>query len=195
MVRLVKQTPFSYAVTALSVALLVYISAAGDATMTTDALIAVVLAVSGLVLSQAGGLMKTESEPQEREAVSAAPWVVIDLLVIFSLNYFVPRVPLSLVSLIGSNLNVGIAFQVLEAVAEEQFFRGFFLNFFLSRVDPYTAIVADGALFGVYHFFVYGYSPNLIVLVMMAGMVLAYSDWRLGNIDASMIAHVLNNLF
>lgn len=175
-------------------ALLVYISASGESALTTDALIAEFLTISGLVLSQAGGLMKTESESGERAAVNAAPWVVLDLLVIFSLNYFIPRVPLSLVSAVAGNVNVGVAFRLLEAVAEEQFFRGFFLNFFLSRVDPYTAIVADGVLFGAYHLFVYGYSPSLILLVIMAGIVLAYSDWRLGTLDASLIAHVVNNL-
>ncbi len=184
----------SYYAAALAVGLLIYISASGIATLTQDALIAVALALSGIALSQFGGLFKTDRETTESDISSSTPWIVVDLVVIFSLSYFIPRVPLSLVSVLSGNVNTAIAFNVLEAVSEELFFRGFWMNLFLSKMDPYTAIVADGILFGIYHFYVYGYSPSLILLVMMSGMVLAYSDWRTRKLAPSLISHIINNL-
>lgn len=192
--RYVRQDAISYTATALAVALLVYIAVAGIAALTTDAIIACILALSGPALSSYGGFFKRDSEPVQQVAASSGVWVAVDLAVIFSLNYFIPRTPLSLASTIGNNLSVQLAFNALEAIAEEQFFRGFWLNLFLSRVDPYTACVADGIFFGIYHFFVYGYSSSLILLVMLSGMILAYSDWRTGNLAPSLISHVVNNL-
>lgn len=194
MTRLVQQSTVSYTATVVAVMLLVYIAAAQIPVLTTDAIIATLLALSGPLLSKFGGFYRNDSEPAEQAIGNALPWAVFDLAVIFSLGYFIPRTPLDIQSVVQGNLNVRLAFNVLEAVAEEQFFRAFLLNFLLSRVDPYTSVVADGLFFGIYHFFVYGYSANLILLVMFSGMALAYSDWRQGTLAPSLIAHVVNNL-
>lgn len=86
-----------------------------------------------------------------------------------------------------------ITFGVCMAVAEEQFFRGALLNFLLPR-GALFAVAGSGAMFYVYHFFVYAGNQAALLYVFAAGLILAYVTVRTGRISPAILAHVVNNV-
>lgn len=106
---------------------------------------------------------------------------------------FLPR-GVSLSSLSSSNAaTLAILAGTLAAIAEETFFRYGVANQFSKLVGKFGSIILSGLFFGVMHVFAY---PVLavIVIIWIAGMILAYIDFRTGLLSVSMVAHIGNNL-
>jgi len=99
---------------------------------------------------------------------------------------FIIGVELSIVSL--------RLFAALMAICEEQFFRGFFTNFFLKIFNnPYVAAGLSGVVFAIYHFRVYGTS-NAFFYVIISGFALSYVAIKSGRLSPCILAHVINNI-
>ncbi|MDE2233802.1 MAG: CPBP family intramembrane metalloprotease [Patescibacteria group bacterium] len=122
------------------------------------------------------------------------------ILGFFVLNLIVPQLPhgLSSTNVQGYQPFTILLFSLDMAIAEEQIFRGFFVNYlafskFGPHFKPNYAAVIDGAVFGVYHWGVYGGDPSAIIIVAGAGMVMSAVDLSTGRLLPSTIAHLINN--
>lgn len=88
-----------------------------------------------------------------------------------------------------------IAYGVLMAIAEEQFFRGFITDLFLSRIkQSFVAIFLAGATFAVYHIARYAVEPEAMIYVLAGGVILSWVAYRSRRLSPGMVAHVINNL-
>jgi len=82
----------------------------------------------------------------------------------------------------------------LMAVAEENFFRGIFLQFF-SPFGMGPSISATALIGIIYHLRVYGsVSGNGLYFVGIAWIVFGYVAWRTKRISPLIIAHLINNV-
>ena len=106
----------------------------------------------------------------------------------FTQNYFSPQ---TVVQLSGLD---AVTYGVLMAVAEEQFFRGALVNFLFARLGSLPAVAGSGAIFAVYHFFVYAGSQSALLYVLGGGLLLAYVTVRSGRISPAILSHVCNNI-
>ena len=123
----------------------------------------------------------------------------------FGLSLFVPILPTYAREFLGSaslstvplNVAFGVSqlFVLLIAVSEEQFFRGFIVNF-LGKLGSFGASLISAVLFAGYHLAAYGGQifPTVFI-VGGAGFVLAQVDIRTGSITPSLLGHVVNNAF
>lgn len=78
---------------------------------------------------------------------------------------------------------------VLAPVFEELFFRGLFYPALRRRLGPTSAIVLNGAIFGIIHF-----QPLFMLSLILVGIVLAYLYEKTDSLAAPIIAHALYNL-
>lgn len=84
----------------------------------------------------------------------------------------------------------------LFAVSEERFFRGFITPFLMWKLGmPMPANLGSGAIFSIYHFNVYGSSPDKLIYVFIAGAILSYVTLKSGRIVPAKLAHIANNVF
>jgi len=81
----------------------------------------------------------------------------------------------------------------LMAVAEENFFRGIFLQFF-SSFGMGPSISATAMIGVIYHLRVYGASDSGLYYVGIAWIVFGYAAWRTKRISPLIVAHVINNI-
>jgi membrane protease YdiL (CAAX protease family) len=105
-----------------------------------------------------------------------------------STRLFVPRQSMSMLAVDA------VMYGVLIAVAEEQMFRGAILQFLGTQLPRMGAILAAGAIFGVYHFSVYRSSPDSLMYVFGAGVILSWVAARTGRLSPTILAHVANNV-
>jgi CAAX protease family protein len=90
----------------------------------------------------------------------------------------------------GGYLVIAIVVMVILApIFEELFFRGLFYPALRRRVGPRSAIVLNGAIFGVIHF-----QPLSMLSLILVGIVLAYLYEKTDSLAAPIIAHSLYNL-
>ncbi len=123
-------------------------------------------------------------------------FVMIALLAFIALDTWAPRIiPVSLSTIPGSNvLTITVLSVILAGIAEEVLFRFGATNVFaVLGKSVYSAIVASGAFFAIYHIAVY---PNLSTLVIVgaSGSILALVDFLTQRLSTSIIAHTSNNL-
>lgn len=81
---------------------------------------------------------------------------------------------------------------MIMAVAEEQFFRGVFLQFF-SVWGRWIAIVITTIIGVVYHFRVYGMMPGGLLFVFSAWFCFSYIAWKTQRLSPLICAHLINN--
>jgi membrane protease YdiL (CAAX protease family) len=192
----------------LGVVLFVFMATFGG-TLGFDALVALAMIFAGDFLEKRFAVDADDTdEPDDgEEDLKIARWVAATLVVFLALNLVVPAIPPSVSSAISSIqlstvsttpldsvATVSRAFGVLIAIAEERFFRKAFGNVFISKSDPITGSVADGALFAVAHAAVYGDALTSIFVVFGAGIFMCYADYRTRRVSTSEICHVLNNV-
>ncbi|NVM21655.1 MAG: CPBP family intramembrane metalloprotease [Desulfobacterales bacterium] len=158
-------------------------------------LIPTILLLSGLVLQM---YMKQKIEHdvtlEPHEAKNILLYTLIALVGIglgslVSEGLFKPPQPLALSvydqAMIGS----------FYAISEERFFRGAFTSFLTWKIKfGMVANVGSGLIFGVYHFAVYGSSPDKIMYVVFAGLILSYVVLKSGRLTPAILAHLGNNL-
>lgn len=77
---------------------------------------------------------------------------------------------------------------VTPALCEEFFFRGFLLSGLSSRLTKWSAILAAGAIFGVYHFLV-----ERMPLTMLLGILLGYLCWQSRSLLPGILVHLMHN--
>ena len=145
--------------------------------------------------------IEEDTSIDDEEAGSITYFTLLALLGIGVGSLFVSRTLFILPATIGQNTNsmvlgifsLNVLHACLMAVAEENFFRGVFLQFF----SPFGmgASISATALIGIiYHLRVYGtVSGNGLYFVGIAWIVFGYVAWRTKRISPLIIAHVLNN--
>jgi len=119
-------------------------------------------------------------------------YTIVCLAAISITSFFVSIVPeITSMQLTGFDT---LLYGVLMAVAEEQFFRGAVLSFFLSVTAPVMAIMGSAAIFTVYHLAVYGTDLATLTYVFVGGAVLSWAVYRSRRLSPSMTAHIANNI-
>ena len=188
----IRQDPISLAASAIAITELVFLSVfPGD--LQTDRIIAALILVSGLVMQRYFKIDAQEGiDSQGRSNIFV--YSAIAVVIFFILNIYVPKLPLSVEAVIGTNVVPDKMFELLIAVSEEQFFRGFLGNLLITRTNAGIGIFMDGLIFMVYHFAVYGSSASSLGIVFGAGITLMFIDWKTGRVSPSILAHVINNL-
>ena len=189
----IAQDPISLLASAIAITELIFLSVfPGD--LQTDSIIAAVILISGLVMQR---YFKVDAQEgiDEKGKQNIFIYSAVAVVIFFVLNIYVPKLPLSVASVIGSSGVVPAKmFELLIAVAEEQFFRGFLANLLITRTNAGIGIFLDGAIFAIYHFAVYGNSGTDLAIVFGAGITLSFIDYKTGRVSPSIIAHVINNL-
>jgi membrane protease YdiL (CAAX protease family) len=188
----IKQDATSLIASAIAITELVFLSVfPGD--LQTDSVIAALILIAGLVMQRYFHLDAQEGT-DDRGAQNIFVYSAMAVVVFLALNLYVPKLPLSVTAVIGTQLVPDKMFELLIAVAEEQFFRGFLANLLITRTNAGLGILMDGAIFAVYHFAVYGSSASDLGIVFGAGITLAFIDWKTGRVSPSIVGHVINNL-
>jgi membrane protease YdiL (CAAX protease family) len=89
----------------------------------------------------------------------------------------------------------GIAYVVLMAISEEQFFRGFILDLLLSKFTrKIVAVILAGLIFVTYHIAMYGTDADAMLYVLAGGVILSWVAYRSRRLSPGMIAHIFNNV-
>ena len=189
----IKHDPISLVASAIAITELVFLSVfPGD--LQTDSILAALILISGLVMQRYFHIDAQEGLPESAQK-NVFVYSAVAVVIFFVLNIYVPKLPLSVAPIISqSGVVPAKMFELLIAVAEEQFFRGFLANLLITRTTASLGIFMDGAIFSIYHFAVYGTSGTDLAIVFGAGITLSFIDWRTGRVSPSIIAHVINNL-
>ena len=80
------------------------------------------------------------------------------------------------------------------AIAEEEFFRGFLLNFVAKTRSPPEAFLVSSLIFSTFHLAVYGTRPELLIYVFTSGMILSFISWKTQHVTTGMLAHMAVNM-
>ena len=188
----IKQDPISLIASAIAITELVFLSVfPGD--LQIDSIIAILILISGLVMQR---YFKVDAQEGIDDKAKSQVFVYssVAVVIFFILNIYVPKLPLSVESVIGNAFLPDKMFELLIAVAEEQFFRGFLANLLITRTNAGIGILMDAIIFAVYHLAVYGNSPADLGIIFGAGLTLAFIDYKTGRVSPSIIGHVINNL-
>jgi membrane protease YdiL (CAAX protease family) len=110
---------------------------------------------------------------------------------LFAENLFLPQVPQQILS-IGLPM-VSVAFSVLMAISETQFFQGEFLDL-LSMKTMGFAMLISSLIFTSFHWKIYGTSEESLLYVFVGGLMLAFAAWRTKRVVPAMLAHIINNV-
>ncbi len=84
--------------------------------------------------------------------------------------------------------SVFLLIALVPALCEELLFRGFLLSGLGSAAKKWTAILVAGAVFGVFHFFLFKFPVTFVL-----GILLGYLCWQSRSILPGIIAHFLHN--
>lgn len=91
-------------------------------------------------------------------------------------------------------LGLLLAIQVIPAVVEEFFFRGYLFSALRKTINPWLAILASGFLFGIFHLVTEAsFGMERFLPSTLLGIVLGWICWRSGSVFPSMIMHALHN--
>jgi len=86
------------------------------------------------------------------------------------------------------------ALAVVPGIAEEFFFRGYFLGAIRGRLPAWGAILLSAVVFGLFHASAGGLiAAERIVSSMLLGMALGWICWLTGSVYPGMVTHVLHN--
>jgi len=77
---------------------------------------------------------------------------------------------------------------VVPAVCEELLFRGFLLSGLSAGMRKWPAIIAAGAIFGVFHFIL-----DRVPITALMGILLGYICWQSRSIFPGMLVHAMHN--
>lgn len=205
MTAIVRQDAISKFFTYLSTSELLAVATFGGQLLLIS-LLAIAIALVGLENQRL--LFKGQIPEQPVNAVRATNYLgyaAAGVSVFFGMALFVPLLPTfarqflqsPTLSAIPLNVAFGVSqlFVLLIAVAEEQFFRGFIVNF-AGKLGGIGAALISAISFGAYHIAAYGGEifPTIFI-VGGAGFVLATIDIRTGSITPSLLGHVINNAF
>lgn len=187
MVYQVKQDFISISFILIAMIIFFY-SATWSGDMAFKAIIGVVLLIGGLVFAFILGYSQV--------APVGSKVFIFSLLAfgaIMVTNLVVKLFPTQAATTAASGPISWALFSVLIAISEEQWFRGAITPFMVNSVGVILGSVMAGAVFGIYHFAVYGDQPTALMVVTMAGIMLSYLAIESKSITPGMIAHASNN--
>lgn len=78
-------------------------------------------------------------------------------------------------------------------VSEEQFFRAFFGNLFISKAGLALGLLVNGLLFAGFHIAVDGLNYYTLTIIAVSGMTLTWVDFMTKSVVTSILAHITNN--
>lgn len=135
-----------------------------------------------------------EHEDEHKALREIGFYTALALFGVFLIGYAVNYVLLSVTQLGLTGINA-VLYSALIAVAEEQFFRAFILDWLLSRIAlPMVAVFFNAVLFMGYHFARYGTDLNALGYVLGGGLILGLVAYKSKRISPCMAAHVINNV-
>jgi membrane protease YdiL (CAAX protease family) len=163
-------------------------------TPTTIIIFPALLLLSGLVMER---FLERKFEAVEDTVTSPSTqrevlkYTLIALVGIFFMGFLVKvTFPLEL-----SGYDI-IIYGFVIGVAEEQFFRGFLLDFFLAYLpSAIMALLASAVSFMIFHFGVMGTAYDSLMYVFAGGLILSWVAYKSRRISPSMIAHGGNNVY
>jgi hypothetical protein len=121
---------------------------------------------------------------------------VVALFGVFLVNQALNLHPLAVSS--GLTGFYAFLFEVLIGIAEEEFFRGFATDWFLTSIKtrwyPFDAIALGGGFFTIYHFAVYGTVFSNLLYVFGGGCIISWTAYHSRHISPCMTGHMLNNV-
>ena len=189
---IIRQDSLSKILIIISVSLLLFMSTF-NVELLTKSLFAVSLILGGLTLSLITKEYSEDNNIDLGERNQIFIYSIIALGTVLFLSTIVPAIPL--VELAQIPFSIIVLFGLLIAVAEEVFFRGFLLNFLIGKAGNIFGIFGSALIFAIYHLNVYGTSPQNLIFVFGAGIILGFIAFRSRRVSTVMIAHIMNNLF
>ena len=138
-----------------------------------------------------------EKKREETPARDRGSWKEIAFYTVMALlGFYLTSFGVSHMSMAINAVNFsGIAYVTLMAIAEEQFFRGFITDLFLTKLtQPYLAILMSGGTFAIYHIARYGTQADAMIYVFVGGIILSWVAYKSRRLSPGMIAHVINNI-
>ena len=135
-----------------------------------------------------------ETENQGKALPQIGLYTVAALFGVFLTGYAVNYVLLSITQLGLTGVNA-ILYSALIAIAEEQFFRAFILDWMLVRIaQPMVAVFFNAVLFMGYHFARYGTNLNALGYVLGGGFILGWVAYKSQRVSPTMLGHLANNV-
>lgn len=173
---------------------------------TTVVLFPVILLVTGLTME----FLIERKHPEEDDHIDSNErntimiYTIVSILAMFTTGFFVNwtfEIPTQSVTFIFAGFNA-LAYTVLIAIAEEQFFRGFITDGLLTlcqkirilNLSPFFPLMLSAGIFCAYHIARYGTSPDALVYVYIGGFILSFVAYRTRRLSPTMFAHVFNNI-
>lgn len=198
---------------ALSSSMLIFIFLSGESftsPLAFGTFVAIILMVMGLAGSVLFGFEGEEKALNEKAALSIGLGFLIAVVGFILFNAFIPALsivsPQSVVAVktffgtfdlsiagIEAGASAFIFAVILIPTAEENFFRGFFANLFISRTGKFVGIILASTVFMILHIPAYGYNFFTLGIIFMDGIVIAAVDVETGRISTGILAHVGNN--
>lgn len=125
-------------------------------------------------------------------------YTILALFAVFLVSEAISVLPLAMN--FGLTGIYALLFEALMGIAEEEFFRGFVLDYLLTslpeneRFGPWPTLFASAGIFAVYHLAVYGTVISSLIYVLMGGLILSWTAYHTRHISPCMAGHVLNNV-
>ena len=118
-------------------------------------------------------------------------YTVMALLGFYLTSFGVSQLPMS----IQLPTFTALAYVILMAIAEEQFFRGFITDLFLAKLShPYQALLMSGTTFAIYHIARYGTQADAMIYVFAGGIILSWVAYKSRRLSPGMNGHIINNV-
>jgi len=170
-----------------AIIIFMYASTFVGTNVASQALFAVSLLTSGLLLTIVLTKIRIDTRFNVNELAVMMNWLLICMGAILIVNKiaFIRWE----VSPMPANL-----FAVLIAISEEVFFRVFLTTWFYMLAGKFFAIFLSSTAWSVYHFAVYGSDLVVIGVILVAGFVLGYAYVESRRASVPMLAHALINL-
>jgi len=177
---------------------LIFTYAQADILLATKALGMIMFMIVGIVLHMVfmGGINIHFTLPLKK-LYSLIMYISIGLILVFATQYIV--VKSSPLIFTATEMFVKM-FYMIAGVAEEFFFRFYLftvmitkIKFFPGQSEFILVAVVNSLLFMIYHFYIYGTDPNLLLLVFMSSVILCIIYYLSKAISVPVIAHATVN--
>jgi membrane protease YdiL (CAAX protease family) len=145
-----------------------------------------------------------DEEISRKERSEIWRWYLLAFTGTFAIYYFVSTeifVPASLLTL---PFIQAVTLSMSQAVAEEQFFRGFLLDYIYDRLKSSTIVklpslqlipsIIGGSIFTVYHYWRYSLHPDVMMYIFFTGILMSWICLKSRRLSPVLLSHVLVNL-
>jgi membrane protease YdiL (CAAX protease family) len=193
---IIKHDRISSALLVLAFSLTIFLA---TFTTTTIIIFPSILLIGGLTMEMFFSKKHIEVLDDGTEFVTLKTIAYYSLLALVAMilaGYAIANIPLSIpmvpAELTGAS---ALAYTVLIALSEAEFFQGFLLKWLLSVLSqPLYAIFACAGLAAVFHFAVYGTQSNALLYVFIGFFIMNWVTYKSQRMSVPMISHALNNI-